>query len=154
MKLKWTANKEVREEIDPGVDPGKGLPLKDACNWWERFWSVYESAECFAKYKQKNRREWADDDLKALLVILTRARSPGGGADCSGFRILKEIVPQHTSTVQTAFDEDILQQLRAGQIVIVDLSLGEEAVQRMYTQRITRRIFQDFYETLYTSRTK
>jgi DNA helicase HerA-like ATPase len=45
--------------------------------------------------------------------------------------------------VQTAFDEDILQQLRMGRIVIVDLSLGDESVQRMYTQRITRKIFQD-----------
>jgi hypothetical protein len=143
IKLKWSANKEVRADVSSQLDPTKGLSLEDACTWWEALWDVYDSAQCFANYKRTKQREWADDDLKALLVILTRKRTPGGGADCAGFRILKEIVPQHTSTVQTAFDEDILEQLRAGRIVIVDLSLGDESVQRMYTQRITRKIFQD-----------
>lgn len=143
LKVKWSANKEVRQAISPNVDPNKGLTLEEASNWWESMWEIYETASCFSQYKQQKQREWADDDLKALLVILTRKRSPGGSADCAGFRILKEIVPQHTATVQTAFDEDILKQLRAGRIVIVDLSLGDESVQRMYTERITKKIFQD-----------
>lgn len=50
---------------------------------------------------------------------------------------------QHTHLEQEPFDKDILEQLRAGNIVIVDLSLGEESIQRMYTERITRKIFRD-----------
>ena len=143
LRAKWSANKDVRDAISTNQDPTKGLALEDACVWWEKLWEVYKSASCFSQYKQQKQREWADDDLKALLVMLTRRRTSGGAADCAGFRILKEIVPQHTSTVQIAFDEDILTQLRAGRIVIVDLSLGDESVQRMYTERITRKIFQD-----------
>ena len=100
FKVSFTAAKDVREAVDPKVDPSKGLSLEDAANWWDRCWEVYDSAQCFAQYKQKNSREWADDDLKALLVMLTRKRSSGGQADCSGFRILRPVRDQHTSTVQ------------------------------------------------------
>ena len=143
FKVSFSANKEVRAAVNPNVDPSKGLSLEDAALWWERLWEIYDSDPVFSNYKQKNQREWADEDLKALLVMLTRKRNSGGNADCSGFRLLKEISEQHTSTVQKPFDEDILEHLRAGRIVIIDLSLGEEAIQRMFTERITRRVFRD-----------
>jgi hypothetical protein len=143
FKVSFTAAKDVREAVDPKVDPSKGLSLEDAANWWERCWEVYDSAQCFAQYKQKNSREWADDDLKALLVMLTRKRSSGGQADCSGFRILRPVRDQHTSTVQKAFEDDILEQLREGKIIIVDLSQGDPSIQAMFSERICRRIFND-----------
>jgi hypothetical protein len=141
--VNFKANQEVRTAVNPAIDPSKGLSLEDAANWWEQLWEVYASAECFGKYKQKEGKEWADDDLKAILVMLTRKSNPGGGVNCSGFRVLKEIKDQHTATLQQPFDQDILSQLRSGQIIIVDLSLGEEKIQRMFTERITRKIFQD-----------
>jgi len=49
----------------------------------------------------------------------------------------------HTSVNQDPFDQEILTQLRSGRIVIVDLSLGEENVQRMFSERITQKIFRD-----------
>lgn len=143
FKVKFTANDEVRKAVAPAVDPSHGLTLDEAATWWEKLWEVYDTNPAFQQYKAKNNKEWADDDLKALLTILTRKRSPGGSPDCAGFRILKDVIPQHTSTIQVPFDRDILEQLRKGHIVIVDLSLGDEDLQRMFTERITRHIFRD-----------
>lgn len=140
---RFAANKDVRDVVNATVDLSKGLSLADACDWWERLWRQYDSEQVFRDYKQKRGKEWADDDLKALLVMLTRARSSGGGADCSGYLVLREISPQHTALAQTPFEQDILQALRQGRIIIVDLSSGDEELQRMYSERITRHMFRD-----------
>lgn len=143
FKVKFSANPEVRNAVLPGVDPSKGMSLEDAANWWESLWEIYESDTAFSNYKQQKQREWADEDLKALLVMLTRKSKSGGGANCSGFRIFKPVIEQHTSTLQEPFDQDILNNLRQGKIVIVDLSLGNPEIQRMFSERICRRIFAD-----------
>jgi hypothetical protein len=153
-KIIFTADKEIRNLVHPPendseespIDPSKGLTLDQCINWWEEFWSKYDEDPTgfFAKYKKKKGYEWADEDLKSLLVMLSRRRKSGSNSpDCSGFQILKPIIKQHTDTVQKAFEDDILEQLRAGKIVIVDLSLGEEEIQKMFAERITQRIFQD-----------
>lgn len=144
--VKFSASAEVRGLVNPSVDPSHGMSLQDAAAWWDKLWEVYED-NFFVQYKTKKNKEWADDDLKALLVFLTRRSKPGSkAADNSGFRTLMSITPQHTDTAQAPFDEDILAQLRAGRIVIVDLSLGDQGVQAMFTERITRKIFRDAME--------
>lgn len=143
FKVKFSANVDVRTVVNSKVDPSHGLSLDDAANWWEKLWEIYDNEQCFEDYKKKKDKEWADDDLKSILVMLTRKRKSGGSADCAGFRILKGIKEQHTAALQDPFDEDILQHLRLGKIVIVDLSLGDEDIQRMFTERITRKIFQN-----------
>jgi DNA helicase HerA-like ATPase len=143
FQIKFSANENVRNAVRPGVDPSKGMSLEDAANWWESLWEIYESNAVFDNYRQQNQREWADEDLKALLVMLTRKSRSGGGANCSGFRILKPVIEQHTSALQKPFDQDILNNLRQGKIVIVDLSLGNPEIQRMFSERICRCIFAD-----------
>ncbi|NJM43643.1 MAG: ATP-binding protein, partial [Brachymonas sp.] len=115
----------------------------DACVWWENLWRVYDTSPTVQAYKQSKGREWADDDLKALLIMLTRCRSSGGTPDCNGYRNLRPISVQHTPQAKTAFEQDILEALRAGKIVIADLSSGDEDLQRMYSERITWKIFRD-----------
>lgn len=143
MTVSFSASEDVRKEVNPSVDPSKGLTLEQACNWWEAFWLVYDSSGFNTAYKQKKGHEWADDDLKALLVMMTRQRDSGGSIDCTGYRNLRPVVPQHTELNESPFEEDILKALRAGKIVIADLSSGDEELQRMYSERITRRIFRD-----------
>ncbi|AFY58165.1 putative ATPase [Rivularia sp. PCC 7116] len=145
FKIKFTANQEVRNVVSQGVNPSQGISLDDAANWWESLWDIYDSndIEVFRNYRQQNDREWADDDLKALLVMLTRKSRSGKRADCSGFRVLKPVIEQHTSTAQEPFDQDILNNLRQGKIVIIDLSLGNPEIQRMFSERICNRIFAD-----------
>ncbi|ALV05605.1 ATP-binding protein [Roseateles depolymerans] len=141
--LQWSASEDVRKEVNSAVDPTKPLSLEEACAWWEKFWEVYKDSAFGAAYKKKNGREWVDDDLVALLVMLTRARESGGRADCNGYRNLRVVATQHTPTTNSAFEQDILDSLRAGRIVIADLSSGDEALQRMYSERITWKIFRD-----------
>lgn len=144
MKVSFVASEDVRNEVNLKVNPSTGLSLEDACNWWEKFWKIYEDSQFRAKYKKdKGGREWADDDLMALLVMLTRCRDSGKKVDCTGYRNLGPVVPQHTALSMTSFEEDILQALRKGKIVIADLSSGDEDLQRMYSERITRKIFRD-----------
>ncbi|MBE9214462.1 DUF87 domain-containing protein [Plectonema cf. radiosum LEGE 06105] len=145
FKIKFTANQEVRSVVSQGINPSQGISLDDAANWWESLWDIYDNndIEVFRNYKQQNDREWADDDLKALLVMLTRKSRSGKRADCSGFRVLKPVIEQHTSTAQEPFDLDILNNLRQGKIVIIDLSLGNPEIQRMFSERICNRIFAD-----------
>ena len=145
LRIKFTANQEVRNVVSQGVNPSQGISLDEAANWWESLWDIYENndIEVFRNYKQQNDREWADDDLKALLVMLTRKSRSGKRADCSGFRVLKPVIDQHTSTAQEPFDRDILNNLRQGKIVIIDLSLGNPEIQRMFSERICNRIFTD-----------
>ena len=59
----------------------------------------------------------------------------------SGF--LRPLTDFHTSVQQDAFETDILGQLRAGRIVIVDLSIGSPEVQALFSERICRHIFSD-----------
>ena len=152
LKVTFTANKQVREAVGDmaleNIDTRSGLvtaTLDQAVNWWTRLWEIYDEDpnECFENYKKKADREWADDDLKALLTILTRRRTSGGKPDCAGFRILKPLTDLHTSADQDAFEVDILQRLRDGKIVIVDLSIGSPEVQALFSERICRHIFDD-----------
>jgi hypothetical protein len=147
FKVPFTANKDVRTAVGLDFDPAKGLTLDQAVSWWETFWQVYDEdpTGCFAKYRSAHDgREWADDDLKALLVMLTRRRKSGGASpDCAGYNVLRAIRDRHTATIQTGFETDILEHLRAGKIVIVDLSLGEPSVQALFSDRICRTVFSD-----------
>jgi hypothetical protein len=143
FKTSFSTGTEVCKAIDAELNASKGVGLEEAANWWETLWEKYGEASFFSDYKKTKGREWADEDLKALLVILTRKRTSGGQADCAGFRVLNVLRDQHTSTLQKPFDQDILELLRAGQIVIVDLSLGDPNIQSMFSERICQRIFQD-----------
>jgi hypothetical protein len=143
LKIKWEASADICSEVNKTLRPSAGLSLEDACNWWEQFWKIYDSSPTAQDYKKTKGREWADDDLKALLVMLTRCRTSGGTPDCNGYRNLRPVATQHTPLTKTAFEQDILQALRAGRIVIADLSSGDEELQRMYSERITRKVFRD-----------
>lgn len=143
FKVKWEASADICAEVQKGAAPSVGLTLDDACTWWENLWRVYDNSPTAIAYKQKKGKEWADDDLKALLIMLTRCRNSGGTPDCNGYRNLRPVAVQHTPLAKTAFEQDILDALRAGRIVIADLSSGDEELQRMYSERITWKIFRD-----------
>jgi hypothetical protein len=141
-RVSFQGNQDVNR-IAGGVDPTGGLTPAQAVEWFTAIWNRYDADLYFQQYRSNNGREWADEDLKATLVMLTRARRPGRTADVSGFRILAPHRELHSATAGTAFEQDILGLLRAGQIVIVDLSQGDPSIQRTYSDRICRAIFAD-----------
>jgi len=141
-KIKFPGNKDVNQ-VAGGVDPGKGLTGQEAVDWFTAIWENYGTDQFFRNYQQKNGREWADEDLKALLVVLTRKRQPGGNANVSGFRKLQPFKQYHSPSNTTSFEDDIVGKLRSGEIVIIDLSQGDPKLQATYSERICRRIFND-----------
>lgn len=140
--VKFVGGKELNA-LAGGIDPSKGITLDEAVTWWTAIWDSYKDDPFFATYRTKKGREWADDDLKTVLVMLSRKRMPGGTANVSGYTKLRAIRDQHTDEVGKPFEEAIVEKLRAGWIVIADLSQGDPTLQRMFSERICHRIFRD-----------
>lgn len=152
FRVRWTANTAVRAAVGINVSADRSgaitADLATAVAWWSRLWEIYAANSgqggCFAPdLTSSDPREWADDDLKAMLVMLTRRTRSGGNPDCSGFRVFNPVRDQHTSTIQGAFESDILAELRCGRIVIVDLSIGDPNIQALFSERICRAVFND-----------
>jgi hypothetical protein len=145
FKVRFSGNAKLNELVQEngGLDPSKGVSLDVAVNWFTTVWDNYEDHDFFSDYKKKNGHEWAEEDLKAIMVFLSRKRKPGGNADVDGFIKLRGIVELHTETVDKPFEAEIVEQLRAGRIVIIDLSQGNPEIQTLYSERICRHIFSD-----------
>ncbi|MBE8967809.1 DUF87 domain-containing protein [Nostocales cyanobacterium LEGE 12452] len=168
IKVRFSANKEIRTAVNQiagyETEPQDNnkrtgtleLLLEQASVWWENFWKVYtptlgtsqkknsREERNFDENEDEELKEWADDDLKALLAMLTgQTKNEKQVYSHNGYKVLTPVRSQHTATVQKPFDEDILAHLRAGKVVIVDLSLGDEKIQRLFSERITYKIFQD-----------
>lgn len=128
-----------------GVDPSKGLSLDDATIWFTAAWENYaDPAGPFQILKQQKKgREWADEDTQTLMRFLTRKPKPGGAANEAGFRKLLKHNGLHTDSVAEPFEDEIVTLLRAGKIVILDLSQGNPLVQRTYSDRVSRKIFNE-----------
>jgi DNA helicase HerA-like ATPase len=141
-KTKFQGNKELNA-LAGGIDPSQGVTYEDAVTWFTAIWDEYYSDGYFEKYKKEKGREWADDDLKAVLVMLTRKRTPGKDANVSGYRKLNPFKQYHSPSNTSSFEDAIVSQLRKGEIVIIDLSQGDPQLQGTYSERICRRIFRD-----------
>lgn len=141
----FRGNAELNSMVWPegGPEPTKGLSLEEATHWFTTVWQNYDSDDYFRDYKRKKGHEWADEDLKALLVFLTRRGSPGGAANLAGYRKLRGISHLHTPLGDEPFEDEIVSELRGGRIVIIDLSQGDPDVQRLYSERICQTVFGD-----------
>lgn len=144
-KVAFDGNKELNELVqkDGNIDPAKGISFDDAINWFTMIWDNYEGHDFFAKYRRDKGHEWADEDLKAILVFLTRKRKPGGSRDVDGYLKLRGVIDLHTDSADKPFETEIVEHLRSGLITIVDLSQGDPSIQALYSERICMRIFGD-----------
>jgi DNA helicase HerA-like ATPase len=136
--VRFSGNKELNEKFDPS----KGLNLRDATSWFESVWKNYES-EFFREYLKIKGYEWADDDLKSLLIFLTGFKSPNEKNSVSGYKKIRvrELHNLHTNVIDRSFEEEIPESLREGKIVIVDLSQGSPIVQKLFAESICKSIF-------------
>ncbi len=143
QRVRFEGNKELNADLGGGKDPSKGLTYEEAADWFSSVWDAYDDHAFFADYKKKKGREWADEDLKAVMKVLTRKNKPGGTATVSGFQKLRQFSKYHSPTNTSSFEGDIVEKLRKGEIVIIDLSQGDPKLQQTYSERICRRIFDD-----------
>jgi len=116
--------------------------LDEAARWFEAIWSPAGS-QLMREYQDRNKKEWADEDLKAILIFLTKRRFPDKSGPVNGYVKLRRLVDLHQNSSDTSFEATILQQLRGGKIVIVDLSQGDPQIQQIYSEQICWAIFKD-----------
>lgn len=141
-RVTFTGSKSINDAV--GFDPKDGITLDQAVQWFAWVWDNYASHAYFVGYPARHGgREWADDDLKSLMRFLTRKRSPGAEATEAGFRKLVRLRELHTSTLQKSYELEIVELLREGKIVIIDLSQGNPEIQRTYSDRLCARIFRE-----------
>jgi hypothetical protein len=142
LRIRFKGNRQLNE-LAGGIDPSTGLSGDEAVSWFTAVWNAYDSHEFFANYRKTKHTEWADEDLKAVLVMLTRTRKPGGAPSLSGYQKLRRLRDYHTAATDASFELDVVKALRAGRIVIIDLSQGDPTIQRTYSERLCVRIFED-----------
>ncbi|EIR8813112.1 DUF87 domain-containing protein [Salmonella enterica] len=144
-KIRFTGVAEINGEILEGrvLDPKQGLTLEEACTWFERVWEQYDELKFFKDYINKKGYEWANDDLKSMMVFLTTYKLPGKKNQVSGYKKIrvKQLHNLHTTSMDESFEIEIPRLLQQGKIVIVDLSQGEPVVQRLFSEKICRSTF-------------
>ncbi len=139
LKIRFSGNKNINDNIDPS----KGISIQQATTWFEKVWKIYKEHSFFSGYEEKKGYEWADDDLKSLIIFLTGFKKPGEKNSVSGYKKIrvKELHDLHTNVIDKSFEEEIPELLRSGKIVIVDLSQGSPVVQKLFSERICKAIF-------------
>lgn len=143
-KVVFTGNKEINNRIIKGrtLDPSKGINLDDAMTFW--IWVAdHQDDPFFTNYKTTHGHDWVDEDLRALLVFLTRKRNLSGSANITGYRKLVPLRDYHTIKSDASFEREIVEHLREGGIVIIDLSQGDPIIQKTFSERICVSIFGD-----------
>ena len=91
FKVKFSGNATLNGLVTASgtIDPAKGITLEQAVTWWAAIWNAYNSDAYFDKYKKDKGHEWADEDLKAILTMLTRKRKPSNSPSLSGYTKLR-----------------------------------------------------------------
>lgn len=143
MKVYFKGHDEIDKEIGITPDPKTGISIDEAVKWFSWVWHNYQENSHLKAYEKTKGREWADNDLKALMQMLTCYKQPGKKTPVSGNQKLAGMKPFHTSDTRTSFESDITNELRKGNIIIVDLSQGDPIVQQTYSQRLCSYIFKD-----------
>ena len=130
-KLHFQGNREINEEVE--ADPKAGISFDEAVKWFEKCWELdHDSIR-------------GKEDLRAMLVFLTQRRKPGGDRSVSGYVKIREsdLRGSHTPDGETqSFPKQIKGYLREGKIVIVDLSEGSPTIQKNFSEKICRRVFE------------
>jgi len=145
FKTKFSGCKELNDLVEQAYgkitpDASRGISLDEAINWWKVVWDN-RTNQFFADYKRKKGKDWIDEELEALLTFLTQVKP--AGQRVSGYTKLKRVLDLHTNATDSSFQKDILNLLRQGKIVIIDLSQGDPKIQGILSERICKEVFSD-----------
>lgn len=144
--IKFYGDAKTINKIVPDLEPHKGLTLDEASRWFKEVFDAMADEKHkgkFDDYKKEKKHDYFDEDMLALLTFLTRKQGPGKGCTLSGFRLFREYQNFHTELADKPFEIEILNSLRKGKIVIIDLAQGEEKIRNFYSEKIARKIFDD-----------
>jgi len=145
-RVKFCGDVGTINKIVPDIKPHDGITIDQATRWFSDVFDAMSSEEHqqkFSEYRKEKGKDFFDEDMLALLVFLTRKPSSGKQASYSGFRLLKQFLNFHTELSSSSFEKDILQSLRSGKTIIIDLSQGEEKIRNFYSDKITTKVFEN-----------
>jgi hypothetical protein len=90
--------------------------------------------------KSSTGKDWADDSLQNLMDMLAQ-KSKGTNNFISGYRILSDALKFHSPRRSREVTDEIYEHLAAGQIVILDLSVGDAAIREKISKQVAAKIF-------------
>jgi len=143
FRINILANKELVTKVNNEIGKeefktwGRGnLSLKEdnIYEWWDTLIKIQKKD---AKSLEFNKKPWIDSELEAILEVYNKPRGR------IGYNILSGLKKFHTSETSTDYVEEVISELKKGKIVIVDLSLGNEAVLQYCSERIINGILRD-----------
>lgn len=148
FKINITVSKSVLEIINDEIDDGnifkswgKAILTLDYKNI-EKFWNIVAKIHKLEKpnkllLKNSKGNAWVDTDLSAILNVY---QAPKGR---TGYNVLKTLRVFHTTDTKLDFAVDIINELKKGKIVIIDLSQGSENILQFLSERIINGILED-----------
>ena len=154
-KVYFKANEEIRNRVEEYLDqeypdPARGMTVSQAKDWFLAARKAnIEGDE--GPLKSSSGKDWVDDTLQNLLDMIAQKR--GTGMFISGHRILSDARRYHTATRSEDVSEEIYKHLEEGQIVILDLSVGEARIREKISTQIARTIFNKSMEYFIQGRT-
>ena len=152
LSVKFFGHVNTINTLCPNIEPHKGITLEQATTWFETIYDAMQDRTQFDAYRNSKDREYFDEDMLALLKFLTRKNRPGASPTVSGFRKIRSLSTLHTDSSDDSFEVDIIKALRNGKIVIVDLSQGQPSIQRLYSEKICKGIFQNSMDRFINSK--
>lgn len=149
FKIRFSANENVRNRIDEYAtnntergcgfsNPSSGLSPSDAAQWFEIAHALNTEDSPLPGSRKGSR--FVDDTLQNLLNMIAQKRG-AGGAYISGWRILDTARKYHSESRATDVTEEVYEHLRAGKIVILDLSVGNPEIRENVSRSIASKIF-------------
>lgn len=144
--VKFYGDQNTINTIIPDILPHNRITLEQATQWYT---AIYEAtgdtnqAQLFNQYRLSKGFEYLDEDMKAMLIFLTRKNTPNSSPTLSGYRKLRKLIDLHTFSSTESFETEIIKSLRKGEIVIIDLSQGDPLIQKLYSERICKKVFND-----------
>ena len=141
-KIYFEGHNEINEQVkEGGINPKNGVSYDDAIIWFTQVWKNYDEWDYLKNYESKKGKQWADNDLKAILRFLTQYRSSGERGPVNSFIKLRPLIKYHTTSNTDLFEDNICKLVKEGKIVIVHLSQGDPEIQNLYSKKICRTIF-------------
>jgi len=140
-QVRFTANPSVRTAIDNQAgrqfpDPGRqGLNLDEASSWF----LALREANRTNQLLSTSGNPWVDEELNAMLNML--ALRNNNDTRINGYRVLGDAIPYHSPRRSTEVGQEIYNYLVAGNIVILDLSVGPAFLREPMAERVARAIF-------------